>query len=229
MTFPDGFAGMVLGGVMSTNVGNLSMTPSVCDRLLISLKQLIWSIVVDRGWVKLHRRIDENLFLMNDDKAYLVFTKLLLKVNSSGQWAGGRQQLAEYMNMNGNTLYKVLKRLDEQQLITISSNNRYTVYSICNWHKYQSAGNIPNQLPVTSQQQRGNNTVTTQQHYYKNKELRIKNKNLAAGLNKKTYRAAVRADEQLAEKERAARTRPPDPTGSKRALSAAEIFNRGGP
>lgn len=126
---------------------------------------------MDKGWIKFHRRILENHFLMNDEKAYIVFTKLLLLVGQSkGQWSGGRLQLAELMDMNPNTLYKVLKRLEGQQLITTNSNNRYTVYTICNWHKYQTSSNSQNK----NEQLRGNSAVTTREHSNKNKN---KNKN----------------------------------------------------
>lgn len=121
---------------------------------------------MDKGWVKLHRRILENHFLMHDDRAYAVFTKLLMLVGSEkGQWSGGRVVLSEILIMNPNTLYSVLKRLEEQQLISIDSNMRYTTYTICNWSKYQSVGNRTSE----KSQQLVNNPSTTGQHYYKNK------------------------------------------------------------
>jgi DNA-binding PadR family transcriptional regulator len=126
---------------------------------------------VDKGWVKLHRRILENHFLMHDEKAFCVFLKLLMLVGKQkGQWSGGRIQLSEWMDMNPNTLYKVLKRLEGQQLISIDSNNRYTIYTICNWHKYQTLSNSSVDKPVTAQQQRGNSAVTTREHSNKNKK-----------------------------------------------------------
>lgn len=118
------------------------------------------------GWVKLHRQIGENVFLMNDNNAYMVFTKLLYMANSKGEWAGGRFKLAERVNLNPNTLYKVLQRLEREHLVNIRSNNKYTIYCICNWHKYQSNGN-----------RSSNNTVTSGEHH-SNTLVRIKNKEL---------------------------------------------------
>lgn len=117
------------------------------------------------GWVKLHRKVEENSFLMNDNNAYMVFTKLLYMANSKGEWSGGRFRLSERVNLNDRTLYDVLKRLKSQQLINIKPNSKYTVISICNWSKYQSVTNSPT----------NNNPTTTQQH--DNTLVRIEKKN----------------------------------------------------
>lgn len=121
------------------------------------------------GWVKLHRKIGENVFLMKDNNAYMVFTKLLWLVSSKGEWAGGREQLGAAVNLNPRTVYDVLLRLESQHLINIKSNKRYSVVSICNWSKYQSQSNrLPNNEPTMSQQSA--NTL-----------IRIENKNKEKG------------------------------------------------
>jgi len=121
---------------------------------------------VDKGWVKLHRNISENVFLQKDNNAYLVFTKLLYTVSKSkGEWAGGRIQLGELMNMNPRTLYDVLKRLESQHMIKLNPNTKYSVITICNWHKYQSS---PTAKSEEGQLQPNNNPTTTQ-HSNKNK------------------------------------------------------------
>lgn len=130
-----------------------------------------------KGYIRLYRQLEENEFLMLDDKAFIVFTKLLLFVGrEKGQWAGGRRQLAKRLNINDNTLYKVLKRLEEQQLISITSNQRYSIYHICNWHKYQNVPNRLNLEAVTSRQPTGNTLTRTKE---------INNKNRAINLNEK--------------------------------------------
>jgi hypothetical protein len=154
---------------------------------------------MDRGWIKLHRKIDENIFLMHDNNAYIVFTKLLIHVDSNGRWAGGRKLLAKFMNMNESTLYKTLLRLDREQLITIESNSRYTIYSICNWSKYQQNGNSPNKLKVTAGEQPGNSPVTAREHYNNNKKE-----------NKNKEREVSKIETELAAKEKAAMEREPN-------------------
>lgn len=113
-----------------------------------------------KGYVRLYRQVLENDFLMSDQNAFNVFAKLLLLVGrEKGQWAGGRNQLAALVKLPARTTYDVVKRLEAQQLISIVPNSKYSVYHICNWHKYQ---NVPNRLnlfkPTTAQPQP--NTLT---------------------------------------------------------------------
>lgn len=97
---------------------------------------------MEKGWVKLHRRILENHVLMHDDNAFMVFMKLLMIVGQEkGQWSGGRNQLGELMFMNPRTLYGVLQRLQNNGMIHIETNGRYSVISVVNWHKYQNKPN----------------------------------------------------------------------------------------
>ena len=124
---------------------------------------------MNKGWVKLHRKINENVFLAKDNSAYFVFVKLLTIVNSKGEWAGGRRQLAFELNMNDRTVYDVLLRLENQLLINRKTNSRYSIISICNWSKYQA---YPNRLP--------NHTPTTRQPHA-NTLTRIENKNKEGG------------------------------------------------
>ncbi len=92
----------------------------------------------ERGYVKLWRKITDNPFLMHDNNAFLVFVKLMVLVDRrTGSYSTGRFALAAYMNMNPSTLYKVLLRLEDNRLVSLASNNKYTVISISNWGKYQ--------------------------------------------------------------------------------------------
>ena len=119
------------------------------------------------GWVKLHRKINENIFLMKDNNAWLVFTKLLIIVNSKGEYGGGRNQLGELVNLNPRTLYDVLQRLKTQQVINIKSNKLYSVITICNWSKYQVLPNRQSNNEPTMSQQSANTLIRIEN---KNKE-----------------------------------------------------------
>lgn len=135
------------------------------------------------GWVKLHRKLLDNSFLMNDLNAFTVFIKLLLIVNSKGEWSGGRRQLAAILDINDRTLYDVLKRLESHQITNLKSNHKYSVITICNYTKYQSRPNhLTNHNPTTTQPQP--NTFIRS----KNKELRKDglNKPYSATSNYKT-------------------------------------------
>lgn len=126
---------------------------------------------MDQGWIKLHRQIGDNMFLMQDEKAFNVFIKLLICVNKKGDISGGRRQLGTLFNINDRTLYDVFKRLENQQMININSNHQYSVISICNWSKYQQT---PTAQPTTAQPQ-PNRKPTASQHSNKNKK---ENKNI---------------------------------------------------
>lgn len=127
---------------------------------------------MDEGWIKLHRKVLRNKIFRHDPNAWHVFECLLLIVNrNDGTWSGGRFQLAELAELKAGTTYKALKRLENAKMVTLVSNNRFTIISISKWSGYQQDGN-------TLAEQRGNNAVTTGEHYNKNKELRIKNNTL---------------------------------------------------
>ena len=113
---------------------------------------------MDKGWIKLHRKMRENAFLMRDNNAYIVFTKLLMMVGQEkGEWAGGRLRLAEEVNLNPNTVKDVVKRLVDNGMIGVDSRGRYSVYSIKNWHIYQNKPNggqkrrTPDKTPLGKQ------------------------------------------------------------------------------
>ncbi len=142
------------------------------------------------GWVKLHRQITENSFLMHDPSAFMMFMHLLLRANSKGQWSGGRKQLSEIVGLKEGTTYDALKRLERQQIVNIKSNSHYSVISICNWSKYQSNPNS----------QSNNSPTIRQQH--DNTLLRIENKDVEANSDNrgKQSEAKERVRKELKEK-----------------------------
>jgi hypothetical protein len=129
---------------------------------------------MDQGWVKSHRKMLDNIFLMKDNNAYLVFTKLLLLVNKkTGQIAAGRNQLGEMMNIKPRTLYDVLLRLESQHMIEVDSNSRYSIITISKWNEYQEKPNSTKKISPTGTQQQPNSSPTTRQHSNKNKEIEL--------------------------------------------------------
>lgn len=114
-----------------------------------------------KGWIKLHRKIDENPLLCRDKTAFYVFVKLLLRADEHGEIRTGRIKLAEALEMKDSTLYKTLQRMKKEQLINISSNNKFSVINILKWSDYQQA--VTTKSTPRSQQ---NNTI-----------IRIENKN----------------------------------------------------
>lgn len=128
---------------------------------------------MNSGWVKVHRKMLENDFLRSDVNAKVVFLTLLLTCDRDGNGSFGREILGYKSGLKSITAYKAFLRLKKANMVTQSSNNKYTSFSICKWKEYQSVGNNNGNNEVTTREQRGNNAVT----HYKNKEVIIKNNN----------------------------------------------------
>jgi hypothetical protein len=116
---------------------------------------------MDKGWIKLHRQIDDNHFLTRDMKCWYVFTRLLVMAGrSKGEVAGGKYDLAERFCMNPSAFYRTMLRLEKEGMVNRKVNHRYTVYSICNWARYQSQSEPQSEPEV-------NHRRTTGEHYNK--------------------------------------------------------------
>jgi len=120
------------------------------------------------GWVKLHRKILDN-GIMKDATAWQVFSWLLLMVDrKTGKANFGRFWASKSLGLNSNTFYKALLRLSKKwQMVTLSSNNKFTECSLINWEKYQS-GNSDGNNKVTTREQQSNTIQEVE-----NIELRI--------------------------------------------------------
>jgi hypothetical protein len=123
---------------------------------------------MNNGWIKLHRQIMENRMWQYDHNAVMVFMTLLLIADKrKGEWSGGRHQLAEKVGLKSTTTYQALKRLEKAKMVTLSSNNKYTVIHLCNFKKYQQVDDKSNDNQMTTRRQ-PDDTLTR----IKNKELR---------------------------------------------------------
>lgn len=124
------------------------------------------------GWVKLHKQTVYNKVWRNDHTAWHVFEALMMIADiKTGSWEGGRFQLSDLCGLNANTTYKALLRLKRLNMVTLSSNNKYSTIHICKWGNFQSPSN-------TSDTTKGNNKVTTKEQQsntlIRTKELRTK-------------------------------------------------------
>ncbi len=94
---------------------------------------------MEQGWVKLYRKIEQNDFLMTDNNAFVVFTKLLMFTDKHvGAYRTATRVLAKRLNMPHSTVYKVLKRLEAEGMIHIEPRELYSKIWITNWSSYQS-------------------------------------------------------------------------------------------
>jgi hypothetical protein len=54
-----------------------------------------------------------------------------------GQFIFGRFKAEEELSIDGSTIYKWIKKFDgaEYEMITMESNNQYSIITICNWEE----------------------------------------------------------------------------------------------
>ena len=122
---------------------------------------------MNEGWIKLHRKSRDNLFI-RDLTAWGIFTWLLIIVDrNTGKKRLGRFWASEELGIKPTTFYQALKRLEKKyKVLTLSSDNKSTEISLINWHKYQSNDTSIDNKMTTNRQQ--NDTLQE----VENKELR---------------------------------------------------------
>jgi hypothetical protein len=153
---------------------------------------------MEQGWVKLYRKIEDNDFLMYDNTAFIVFTKLLLFADrKKGYYRAATRTLADRVNLPHSTTYKALKRLEAHGLIQMEQYKLFSKFHISNWTVYQANHEIDTILehnavqigkqPKTQKQQgktasketvgetQGKRRRNADETYNKKEELRIKN------------------------------------------------------
>lgn len=82
----------------------------------------------------------------------------LVKVKR-GSFIFGRYKAEEQLFIDGSTIYKLMQKLKDLEMIEIKSNNQYSIITICNYDYYQSVDNYQ----VTTKEQPSNNKVTTKE------------------------------------------------------------------
>jgi len=118
---------------------------------------------LEEGYIKFSRKILRNEFLMEDEKAYCLFTKLLLCVDyKTGTMITGRLKLAKLTGYNKNTVYKVLRRLEREHMVELESTASKTKITILNWKKFQGPPIKEGDFSVTTREQLGNSLSNNQ-------------------------------------------------------------------
>ncbi len=107
------------------------------------------------GWVCFHRKTVFSMVFKNEG-VFKIWMWCLAKANHKkswvkvttgrgsssleilpGQFIFGRKSAAKELDMDENTIYKRMKKLEKAQNLTIESNNKYSIVSIVNWDIYQ--------------------------------------------------------------------------------------------
>jgi len=120
-------------------------------------------MLIHDGWIKLHRKIIDHPFY-GDPEFLSVWITLLLRathipINKNwngktitlkpGQLIASRKTLSFMTGVNQSKVYRLLKRLENEQQIEQQKSPRSTIITITNWEKYQS-GEQPNEQQMNS-------------------------------------------------------------------------------
>ncbi|WP_064468254.1 hypothetical protein [Lederbergia galactosidilytica] len=104
------------------------------------------------GWIKLHRKLlSSNIF--QNEKLLKIFVYCLMKATHTeyqqivgkqkvdlkpGQFVFGRRKAALELDMKESTVRDYIKTLKDDNVITITPTNKFSVITIVNWEFYQS-------------------------------------------------------------------------------------------
>ncbi|HDT7297074.1 TPA: DnaD domain protein [Enterococcus faecalis] len=146
---------------------------------------------MNTGYIKLYRKVT-NSFVWTNSDMFKLWILCLMKAShedrkflfngqevrlTSGQFVTGAHAIAKEYNEGASsdkaiawrTLWRWLKKFENEELLTIQSNARYSVITIKNWSDYQSSDK-----PLTSQRQSSDKPLTT----YKNEKNDKNEKNI---------------------------------------------------
>lgn len=136
------------------------------------------------GWIKLHRLLlDSQIFA--SEKGLKIWIWILLKANHKqryipitigkgetiilvdrGQFIFGRFSAEEDLNIDGSTIYKWIKKMESMGMITVNSNNHYSILTV---NKYNDYNDIEEIEVATIEQQSSNQVATIEQPCNTNK------------------------------------------------------------
>ncbi len=140
-------------------------------------------------WIKLYRKLMDSPIFENE-KALKIWLWCLLKAThkereqlvgqqivnlKKGQFIFGREKASDELKMTESTVYKYIKLLEKLQMISIKSNNKFSVISIEKWENYQD-----------EKQQKNNKKTTKEQQSNTNKNVKNVNNNIYKEIEKLT-------------------------------------------
>ena len=152
------------------------------------------------GFINLHRTLLDSM-IFSSQTGLKIWIWLLLKASyrkrhvslkigkgettvtiERGQLLFGRYKAEEELGIDGSTIYRWIKKLEENEMISIQSSNQYSIITICNYDTYQGENTNeeqPSNNQVTTKEQQSNSRVTAeeQQANTYNKDNNIKKVN----------------------------------------------------
>lgn len=130
---------------------------------------------MQNGWIKLHRKLENNPVYSNANMLKLWIHCLLKATHSErqqlignqivrlkkGEFVTGRDSLCQEFNLgvkaservSAVSLWRWMKKFEEWQMLNIKSTTKYSVISIINWSDYQQDEQQVNSKRTTNEQQ----------------------------------------------------------------------------
>ena len=138
------------------------------------------------GFINLHRTLLDSM-IFSSQTGLKIWIWLLLKASfkkrhvslkigkgettitiERGQLLFGRYKAEEELGIDGSTIYRWLKKLEENEMILIQVSNQYSIITICNYDTYQGENTnaeqpMNNQRTTNEQQVNSRRTADEQQ------------------------------------------------------------------
>ena len=149
------------------------------------------------GWIKFYRKIEDSIVFENP-KLLKVWIWCLFKAAYTdkkvvigkqivdimpGQFVFGRVKAAEALKMSDRTVYDYIKLLEKLGMISVKSNNKYSVITIEKWGLYQEDNTEIQQQTTSQTTQQATQQTTHKEEYIKNNKKN--NKKHIYGANQK--------------------------------------------
>jgi hypothetical protein len=148
---------------------------------------------MQRGYIKIWRKLeDSGLLQMHGTLALFMFilmkaTHKKTKIGSPigvielepGQYISGRHKLSAAVGLSERETRTCLSRLEELDILSIKTTNRFSIYTIVNYSNYQDVGQQIDQQTTNRRPTDDQQTTTKQTH----KHLSIKEKPLCTSSN----------------------------------------------
>ena len=145
-----------------------------------------------QGWAKLHRKIIDNPIFKKPD-LYQLFTYCVLKANHSetkiiwnnkeeilekGCFITGRKIIAEDTGQSESAIFRRLKVLQDLKIISVKSNNKYSVVKVLNYGVYQGEESESEQ-PVNNHRTTSEQPVNTDKNDKNIKNVKNEKKDIS--------------------------------------------------
>lgn len=106
---------------------------------------------MDKSWIKLYRNLLYSPIFENE-KGLKIWIWCLLKAThidrnqlvgqqivelKKGQFVFGRKKASEELKMTESVIYKYIKLLEKLEMISMKSNNKFSVVTVKKWEDYQ--------------------------------------------------------------------------------------------